>query len=297
MNIVELKKSIENRSVEPHFIVFEYTDNNFIAYQYADAISRVLGRPLQYVSSISEMLPVDTLFGELEEEVIRVFSCDSLSEDELNKLKDTSYNIVITKKCEVTADNVIRIPKLERWQIKDYLYTQLTGIEQSCLDFLLEVSSYNIFRLQEELDKLLLFDISERQSMIEQMIQDQAFDDLSSKTVFDISNAITARDTLKLKRDYCEIDNIDVSEMGLISILLKNFRNIIDIQLSKDASPQSLGMKESQFYAVKRNINHYSREELLRIYSFLLSLDKDVKTGNIPTNILIDYIIIHILGV
>ena len=72
---------------------------------------------------------------------------------------------------------------------------------------------------------------------------------------------------------------------------------VIDIQLAKNASAESLGISGKQFWAIKNfNCNRYSREELIYIYKLLTSIDLYIKTGYMNTDIVKDYIIFKILA-
>ena len=98
------------------------------------------------------------------------------------------------------------------------------------------------------------------------------------------------------KKIYKEIDKIDIEPIGLVTVLLNNFRNIIKIQLANNPTAESCGMKPNQFWAIKHSCGLYTKEQLLSIFNFLTEIDKKIKTGMIPVDsFLIDYIVINIL--
>ena len=97
---------------------------------------------------------------------------------------------------------------------------------------------------------------------------------------------------------YKEIQNIDVEPFGLIALLINNFRNVIDVQLSRNATAESLGLSGKQFWAIKNySCGFYNREELIEIFEFLNDIDYKIKSGELNTSILIDYIICKILTI
>ena len=54
-------------------------------------------------------------------------------------------------------------------------------------------------------------------------------------------------------------------------------------------------MTSGQFYAVKKNnINYYTKEQLVRIFMFLSSVDYKLKSGELSSDYLIDYMLIKI---
>ena len=95
---------------------------------------------------------------------------------------------------------------------------------------------------------------------------------------------------------YKEIHSVDINEFGLLTILYKNFRNIISVQLTNNPTPESTGLESKQLYAIKKIPRVYSPEQLASIFVFLGDLDRMVKNGELPTDIMIDYIITKILS-
>lgn len=296
LDIINLKNSIESGTIGDTLLIMEYSDNSFLCYQYARKISEVRKKSIKYVDSIEEMQPQESIFGNTQDnDCIKVYSCEELIlPDNYNKIKDA---IIITKKSPSISGISVKMPKLESWHIKDYIYSIAEGLDSKYLDFLQLICNNDIYRIQQELDKLTMFTVDERKFLFESMLDDNAFGDLSSKTVFDFSNALITKNVKALSCIYDEIENIDISEMGLLTILLQNFKNIISVQLSKNATAESLNMKPNQFYAIKKNMNHYTGDQLIKIYQFLLGIDKKVKTGELTTNILRDYMVVNILGV
>ena len=122
------------------------------------------------------------------------------------------------------------------------------------------------------------------------------FVDSTEYTVFDLTNSLLRKDFNGLEKIKYNLNIIDVDPFGLLSILLKNFRHVIDIQLAKNPTPEYVGVSSKQFWAIKNySCGFYSKDELVHIYKLLLSLDKKIKNGDIPINMVIDYIICKIL--
>ena len=151
-------------------------------------------------------------------------------------------------------------------------------------------------RLQQELDKITLFRIDERKYLFDSLIRDGAVDDLSSYSIFNFTNAIISKDYVTLKSIYKELTRIDVNEFGLLTILLKNIKNLIMVQLNSNPTPETTGMDSRQLYAIKKIPKVYSAEQLVKIYQMLLDVDRQIKSGELPTEILIDYLVVKILS-
>ena len=55
-------------------------------------------------------------------------------------------------------------------------------------------------------------------------------------------------------------------------------------------------MDSKTLYAVKRLPRCFNADQLVRIYLSLLDMDRQVKFGELPTEMMIDYIVIKILS-
>ena len=213
----------------------------------------------------------------------------------------TDVIIVVSKFSDKTIEKqfepwIVSVPKIEEWMLKDYVYSTTEGVAQKDLDWLINLCGKNRDRLQMELDKIKLFGEAERKYLFNDLIRDGAVDDLSSYSIFNFTNAITSKDLNMLMTIYKELDRVDVNEFGLLTILVKNFKNILMVQLTANPTPESTGIDGKQLYAIKRIPRVYSPDQLVKIYQMLLDIDRQVKTGELPTEILIDYIVIKILS-
>lgn len=304
MTIQELKAQIEAGNVSHDLIIFKDTENNFVSNQYIRAIQKLRNQEIQYLDSPMELIQdAWSIFGadESVENTLRVIKSDSFtwSSIRIAELKDVI--IVVSKFSDKTVEKqfepwTVSAPKIEDWMLKDYVYSTTEGVAQKDLDWLMNLCGKNRDRLQMELDKLTLFGVDERKYLFNDLIRDGAVDDLSSYSIFNFTNAITSKDLKMLMTIYKELDRVDVNEFGLLTILVKNFKNILMVQLTANPTPESTGIDGKQLYAVKRIPRVYSPDQLVKIYQMLLDVDRQVKTGELPTDIMIDYIIIKILS-
>lgn len=281
--------------------------DDFIPLQYVESY-RKNSVNVKYVDDLSIVTTrVDSLFGDYTDDsnTLYVYSCDNLdlSETEINNIRIATKNvIVICPKVSDTvqsslSDNIIVVPKLEKWQIEDLAYSMADGADPDDIAYLLKVCGNDVHRLYNELEKVSLFSEQERKSAVKDFIYDGIFNDLSHYNVFDISTAIVKRDVNTLKNVYSEINNIDCEPIGLVALLLKNFKDVITVQLSSNPSPEKCGMESKKFWAVKYSCGYYTREQLIKIYEMLTSIDFQIKTGSISTSALVDYMITYIFSI
>ena len=122
------------------------------------------------------------------------------------------------------------------------------------------------------------------------------FSDLSTYNSFGLIDAVVKRKKSEALKIFHELSSLGLNEMGVLTLLYNNFRNIIKIQLSPNPTPENTGLKSNQFWAIKKNnVGYYHKDELLYIFGLLTSMDRKIKTGYMPTSKSIEYVLINIL--
>ena len=304
MTLQQLKESIEDRTFSPSSFVIISKDK-FLPLQYLEEISRNYSVPfhLNYIESLDEIDSNDDLFAPDDTEGNEDIYVLNLSI--VDFCSDVLYNnnniIVIANEIDADAKKfykpiLIEVPNLEEWQIKDMVYSFGKGADTRLLDWFTEVCGCDVNRLYQEMMKVRLFPENERGIILNNMVNDGAVDDLSSGTIFNLTGAIAKKDIQALKSVYAEIDNMDINEFGLLTILYTNFSNMVQIQMGLNPTPDKLGLKPGQFNAIKYNCGKYNNSQLVKSLEFLSSIDKRIKTGELPTNILRDYIVLSLLS-
>lgn len=301
MKIEELKTKIESGTLSEDFLIFELSDNDFLATQYIKEIARQRNLDIEYTNSIESLLSssVDIFSLDTSEDILTVIKVDEIKET-VNRQPSNTF--VLCKKCpKELKDFCVKIPKLEKWQIKDYVYEQCEGISEKNLNWLLEACHYDIYRLEQEISKIRIFPSKERKYLFDDFILDGIYSDMSTNGVFDLSNAIQGRDLKKIEsifRDLITAKNaVNIDAFGLLAILTNTFTNLIKVWLSKYPTEESIGLKSNQIWAINKLKRTYSKEQLIKIYNFLTDIDRQIKTGELPTEIMIDYIVLKVLSI
>lgn len=305
MTIQELKQQIESGNITDELIILKNTESDFISNQYIKAISRIKHQKINYVDSLDELLAdsysIFPTFLEETEPSLNVLKSEIFIWVDPNISRLKNLIIVVSKFSDKSIEKqfspyIVNIPKIEDWMMKDYVYSTAEGIDQKDLDWLMGLCGKNYDRLQQELDKLSLFRTDERKYLFSDLTRDGFVDDLSSYSIFNFTNAIVAKDYNSLKSIYKELSRIDVNEFGLLTILVKNFKNIIMVQLTSNPTPESTGLDSKQLYAIRKIPRVYSPNQLVKIYQLLLDIDRQIKCGELPTELLVDYLIVKILS-
>lgn len=305
MTLQELKIAIETNNIPDDLIIFKNSESSFIASQYSRMIAIKKNLEISYIEDLKGIIQdYSSIFTEVNLETpsnLNVYRTDILKHIP-STLTQFSNLIIITNKIEdkemesLLSSHIINVPKLEEWQWKDYVYSLCEGVDTQHLDWLLNICK-DKDRLDNEVQKVAIFNPLERKYLFEDLMRDGLLDDLSSYNIFNIVNAICKKDINTLTYLMKEISNIDVNEFGLLTLLLKNFKNLISVQLAFNPTPESTGIDNKQLYALKKMPRVYSQDQLIAIYSFLCDIDKRVKSGELPTEIMIDYLITKILTI
>ena len=304
MTLEQLKNDIINNCYNGCPIVFVYSDSKFVPTQYVDKIVQDNNYTVDYKYDVDgSIISSIDLFGQnITDQYIRVYDVDVFDYCDSRLL--TEKNIfVICKKVSDEAESmykdlIINVPKLEDWQIKDYVYSLVEGIKESDLNRLISLCRNNIYRIESEIAKIILFKSELRQKLFSEFELDGVFSDLSDSTIFDLSDAILKRDSKKLAYVYKQLDCMDVNPVGLINLLYQSIKNIIKIQLIKNSTPESSGIAKNKFFAIKYNyIGKYNKQQLVKIFLFLTELDKQIKLGLIDVDNIVDQLIVFIFSV
>ena len=298
INLNELKQQIEQNKLTHHLIIFKCAKGSeFIPYQYAHEFCKNNDVNVFYPDDVSQ-LPRNTLFGESIQHDLTMYYVDNLTEDLNVDAEEIATNYIwvicnkINKKCqELYNDNIVEVTKLLDWQIKDFITSRCPDLKDNQVNELFDYYKDDLFRLDNELCKIELLG-----SKKYNYLRNQLFVDISNFNIFDIVNCIIRRDRRGISNIYEQIDCIDVEPFGLLTLLINNFRQVIDIQLAKNATAESVGVSSKQFWAIQKySCGYYNRQELIYIYELLTSIDYKVKSGEISTDLILDYIICKIL--
>ncbi len=302
MDIKELKNRIVHNSLGDSVLIFKYQDNKFLCYHYIEHICKNKNLQKVYINSLNDINNKDDLF-ESESKYLYVLDVEKLTEDVDPELTNV---IIITKNLpDNLSVDYIDITKLVTWQIEDFIKVRLPGLDEKETKWLCEVSKYDIYRLDNECAKLELFSPAQQKILFKEINQDNGYVDLNPVTIFNFTNALLKKDYNSLKMILSDLENIDVEATAVVTIMIRQLRNLIDIQINPKNTAASLGMSPKQFNAIKYNVNKFKNEQLINMFEFLTEIDFRLKNGELSlddtndslyrNNKLVDYITINLL--
>lgn len=303
MDIKDLKNKIVNNTLDDSILILKYVDTKYLCYHYINHICQNKGLEKVYINSLSELNNKDNLFEE-ESKYVYVLDVEKLTEDVDPELK----NVVIV--CKVLPDNLqvdyTDITKLITWQIEDYVKMRLPGLDDKERKWLCEICKYDIYRLDNECAKLEIFAPAGQEIAFKEINQENGYVDLNPLTIFNFTNALLKKDYNALKSILSDLENIDVEATGVVTIMIKNLKNIIDVQINPKNTAASLGLTPKQFSAVKYNVGKFRNDQLINMFEFLTEVDYRLKNGELTldetndmltrNNKLVDYITVRLLN-
>ena len=289
MSIVELKDSIETNTIDLDSThVWKLIDDSsvIIAEQYLHKICEVRGLEIKYIDSFND-IPDASFMEDLNLYVFKI--------EEIDKVQQHENCIILCKSTKIKS--AITIPKLEDWQVVDYAAAIVKGIKQVELEWLITQYNGNYMGFLSDINKLKSIPVTQQQTVYEQMLAEGQFKDHTSLNIWDLTNGIIKRDKNSVVEALKVIDSIDVEPLGLLTVLYRGFKNVIDIQLNSKATAESTGMSSKQFYAIsKYNCGHYTKEDLINIFKLLTNIEYMFKYESLDVSNIIDYLIINIMG-
>ena len=302
MTLQEFKESLENKTFLPCTMML-ISEDKFLPLMYLREIERTLGYKLNYVESMFDIgADEEDIFGTVSggTKELTVFNTDKIEACNDTLFRESNVVVVatsITAEAKTFYKNIlIEMPKIVDWQLQDMVYSYCKGVDTKYLDWLIKECGGDIHRLYNESLKLSIFPEADRPILFEKMNDDGAFDDLTSNSIFNLTNAIVKKDIQLVKAMYADIKVMGISDFGLLSVLYNNFMSMVQIQLGISPTAEKLGMKQSQFNAIRYNCGKYTNNQLVNIIKMLSDIDRKIKCGEMPTYIMVDYLIISILS-
>lgn len=299
LNLNEVKTDLENNKDIDQFLIFYYEDTtDYIPVQYAKALARIRNSEILYVNELDEINSSPDPFSEPTSNLY-VYKTDSLERIPAKYLQNNLIIITpkLLKDVEKEYDEyILRIPKLEEWQIVDYIKTVSPGLTQDEMEWLVRTYKSNMYRVELEVDKLKPFSENARQHIFEDFYVDRVFETLSEYGIFDFTNAIQGKDLKTISNILSDINHIDIEPTGLITLLCANFKKLIKVWLNRSPTPENTGLKSNQIWAINRLSRTYTKEQLVKVFELVSDMERRLKTGEMPEELIIDYLTVKILS-
>lgn len=298
MELKEFKDKLLNNKNIPLPLIINAYNNNFLVSTYICAVAKNMHLNIKYAHSLNEINDiVSSMF--YDNDLLFVLKANKEDIFRIEDIKSKNIIILYEEKANETDEKIEKINfcKMEDWMVEEYAFKLLPGLEKEKIKWLCKICNYNVERVHLECQKINIFEKEKQSSIFDKIINEEGYSDLSCNTLFDFNNAIIKKDILGIKKSMKELEATGIESFSLISILIKNFSNIINIQMGKNVNADKLGLSEKQFKVFYYNCNKFNNNKLIFIYKFLNSIDYKLKSGflNIENSNLIQYILNNII--
>ena len=300
--IIELKNAILNNKLSDEFLVLVCPENYFIADQYVNEICSRKHLDKKHITSLSELNSgISALV--IVNNNLNILKVDEFNEGNLDYSQFENTIVVCHKLGDKVKNNqelasyVVEIPKLIDWQIKDYIKVLCPVLDDHDIDWLYKVCNGDIYRITNELDKILVFDDREKQSILNKL-KAETPSDLFTFGIFDITNAVISCNYQVLYNYLQQKKYFDLAPLSLVNLLLPSYKLALLLKFNGKTTAADLGINDSRAGAIKRQFSGFSEEQLKYNISFLSSIDLKLKSGLVDfqnDSLFIDYLLCNLI--
>ena len=284
MTLMELKTCITNKSVPTEFLILVAKDNSFLAKQYIQAIDKLVPGGITKINSIYEPQQSSLILLTSTTNTVNVLYTDTFDERAEN-YSQFENTIVICNQIDksiasAVKDYAINLPKLEDWQIYDYIKTLCPALPEEDILWLIKATESNIERILAELDKVALFE-GEQQRAIFSAIRFDPQLDLYKIDLFTVVNALVEGNSLALFNFLKYNDYEALEPVMLANRTLASLKNIILISQNPMLTAEECGVSAGQHRFIRSKYSSLNTEAVRQKIKFLTNFDLALKTSHL----------------
>lgn len=309
MTIQDIQKQIINKQLDNVYI---FTGEE-IAIQkiYINKLAQVNNMQIEYVDSYNQIknrLKNTNLFNEIKLYVVIddiEFTKAELIWNELDYMQ--SSNIIIFKYNNMDKRNkfykhyenkIVEFNKLSDDVLTHYIKKEIALNDSNCKE-LINICNSNYNQILLEIDKIKNLEdarLNDYNDVFQYLDNCEAFHKEISDITFEFIDNVLKRKTKPIFELQKQLQQIDESNIKLLSLLYTGFKTVLLIQSCKSNDIcKTTGL---QYYQVKYNqdkVNIYSTSELVNVLKLIQYVEEGIKTGTIDETISIDYLLVNIL--
>lgn len=287
MTLMELKNFIIDKIVPTDFMIFVSKDNPYLATQYVKALSELSVGGINKIASIYEPQQSSLMLLTSSAETLNVLTVDTFDERAEDYTQFENTIVVCEQVDKNIAKNVekyvIKFPKLEEWQICDYVKTICPKLDNEDIEWLIKATGGSIERVTNELAKVALFG-KDDQKEIFNAIRFDPQTDLYNADIFAIVNALVEGD-LPVLFDFIRHNGQDIHEpVMLVNRVLTSLKNIILVSQNPNLTAEDCGVSINHYKFIKSRYRSLNIEAAKQKIKFLTNFDLMLKTSKLELN-------------
>lgn len=186
--------------------------------------------------------------------------------------------------------------EIKKW-IKEKVEKSGGEISASGIDSLTDALGSDLNRLEQEINKLILYVKSRNKDQIDQTDIAEMVKSVADPNIFNFIESIAGRSKKRAVKLLAEFLDKGEDESRLFAMIIYQFRILIVIKdlLDRGKSPYSIASEAKlNPYVVQKSLpilKNYSLDDLIDYYQFLYQMDLKIKTGQIEPKVAIDLIV------
>lgn len=301
MTVQDLKKYIKECTLLETFFIFTHPKNTFLVNQYIDAMCDALKLEKTYAKSIFEQESALSLVMSFNSN-LKVIYVDEFTEysDDYAQFTNT---VVVCEKIKkdlipVVSNYVVEFNEPEEWQIKAYMKQKCPGLSEEYINELFLNAGKNIYRIDNELDKIKLFEEDLQNSTYISLRDTKNSDLFYIKDAFAIAEAILSGD-LDLLKGYLTHRTAYAFEFyPIYTALLSKIKGIYLTRHCQNITEADLEINAWQLKYLRSPAYHLTDWQLKQAIKLLSDLDLRIKSGtfDMSTTAQIDYILTQLVN-
>lgn len=285
MTLVELKKTLTTGNLPKSFLIMiNSPNNNFLANQYMETMSAIAQNGSKRITSIYDTIN-DSVNALLDDgNTLYVLNVDVFNEraEDYSIFENTLVICNSVDKHLLTALEpfMIKLPKLEQWQILDYIKQKCSGLSTADLTWLITATGGNMDWLMNEVAKISIFPAQE-QPHIFSTIQNDHTSGFYTSEYYKVVDAIVTGDSLQLFNFLLNGGGHLFEAVGLASGAYSKLKSIIMATQNQSAKAEDLGMSAKQLGFFRNNYRNINVSAAIAKLDFLAKFDFDLKTSKL----------------
>ncbi len=189
------------------------------------------------------------------------------------------------KSAKVQEFNLLQPYKLREW-VKQYIREKRGDIEIRAVERLINYVGNDLWRMANELDKLLNYRSIIKVEDVELLVRPEI--DLN---IFEMVDALGYKNKSRALKLFNQHLKKGENESYLFSMFIYQIRNLLKF---KSAPSTKLEMHPFVIKKTSQQAKNFSFEDLKKIYQKLLEIDLDIKTGKIDTKTALEMFIVNL---
>lgn len=314
METTEIKSHIKNKSFS-NFYIFSGSEWK-IQRLYIDQISKVSGKELRYIDSISDIYGKRNSTSFIKKSYLYVVRDDKeiiqneKIQSQLNNIIGSNILILILTSVDKRLkfyksyqDSICEFGSLKPEILTKYIRKEINLSNSNC-DKLMEVCEYDYGRCLLEIDKIHSYAV-DAQIHGYDMDSNESFEDLlkagiiyqpPKDAIFDFIDAILDADVNLSFNLYHQCLAVGEAVMVMISVLYNNTKALLQVQSYKGNNlEKATGLTSWQIMNAKKHLNKRSIRELLDIIEYCQESQQAIVTGRIDEEFIMENLLTRIL--